>query len=274
MILRTQAWRGGAGRWLVAVAMLAAVLPAARAADDDDDDVMVTDRPDFSESSEVVGKGRFQIETGGQVEKSHADGPHTTVYSTPTLFRLGVSKAWELRVESDGFSRLRGDDGTRANGFADTALGAKWHMQDGDDDDFRPSVAWLINFDFDWGSPAFRGYGVRPSLRMVAEWELPNGYSVGVMPGVVWDRNADGGRFVSGLLALTGEKDWSREFHTFIEFAAQQVASAANGGSVLTLDFGASYLVTKTFQVDASVYRGLNRYSPDWVFAAGISVKF
>jgi hypothetical protein len=268
--------RGIAGRCLAANAIAVVAQPPARAAGDDDDDdgVMITDRPDFSESSEVVGKGRFQIETGGQAEKSHADGPHTTTYNTPTLLRFGISKAWELRVESDGFSRLRSDDGTRTNGFADTSLGAKWHMQDGDDDDYKPSIAWLADAEFDWGSPAFRGSGVRPSLRMVAEWELPNGYSVGVMPGIVWDRNADGKRFVSGLLALAGEKDWSDKFHTFLEFAAQQVASSANGGSVLTLDFGGSYLVTKTFQVDASVYRGLNNNSPDWVFAAGISVKF
>ncbi|MBS0449617.1 MAG: transporter [Proteobacteria bacterium] len=245
----------------------------------DDDGVMTTDRPDFSESSEVVGKGHFQIETGPQWDKSHDGGLKATLATTPTLLRLGISDTWELRVETDGYADLRVRDDatgatTRSHGFSDTAFGVKWHAQDGDDDDDKPSIAWLLHLDADTGSPAFRGRGVRPSLRMVAEWELPHGYSFGVMPGVFVDTNADGHRYTAGLLALALEKDWTRAFHGFVEFAAQQVASAANGGSILTLDVGASYLVTNTFQIDASVYRGLNRYSPDWVFATGVSIKF
>jgi opacity protein-like surface antigen len=263
---------------LFAATTLVACVPAAHAADADDG-VMTTDRPDFSESSEVVGKGRFQIETGWQSERRRDGGLKYTTDTTPTLLRLGISDAWELRVETDGYTGLRvHDDGTgettRTHGFADTALGVKWHMQDGDDDDYKPSVAWLLHADFDSGSSAFRGNGVRPSLRMVAEWELPHGYSLGVMPGVFVDKTDSGHRFVAGLLAVAFEKDWSQALHTFVEFAAQQVTSAANGGSVLTLDVGVSYLVTKNFQLDASVYRGLNDNSPDWVFATGVSIKF
>ncbi|MBP6336184.1 MAG: hypothetical protein KA375_01200 [Vitreoscilla sp.] len=61
-------------------------------------------------------------------------------------------------------------------------------MQDGDDD-LVPSLAWLLHADFATGAKAFRGQGVRSSLRMVAEWEQTEGWSVGAMPGLFSDRN-------------------------------------------------------------------------------------
>jgi hypothetical protein len=255
-------------------------LPATPArADDDSEAVMTTDRPDFGESSEVVGKGRFQIETGLQSERSSGGGLKFNTSTTPTLLRLGIAPTWELRAETDGLTRLRTDDSatgttTTVRGFSDTALGVKWHMQDGDDDTAQPSLAWILNFEFDSGSAAFRGNGVRPSLRAPMEWELAQGFSIGMMPGVAVETNAAGQRFVSGIFELSVEKAWTDAFHSFIEFAAQQVTTATNGGSVLTFDLGASYLVTRTLQLDLSVYRGLNHFSPDWVWNAGLSVKF
>ena len=113
-----------------------------------------------------------------------------------------------MRLETDGYARARIDDTTtatvtRESGFADLSLGIKWRMQDGDEATDRPAIAWLLRFDVDSGASAFRGNGIRPSLRAVGEWELPRGLSVGAMGGVVVDRSGAGGRFVSGILALT-----------------------------------------------------------------------
>ena len=44
-----------------------------------------TDRPDFVESSDVVGKGRFQLETGFSSERNKADGVKERLTTTPTL---------------------------------------------------------------------------------------------------------------------------------------------------------------------------------------------
>jgi hypothetical protein len=58
---------------------------AARAAELPEADKIVTDRPDFVESSNVVGKGCFQRETSAERERNKADGLRERGFSTPTL---------------------------------------------------------------------------------------------------------------------------------------------------------------------------------------------
>lgn len=171
------------------IAALCAGLPAAAHAAD----AISTDRPDFVESSDVVGAGHVQIETGFSSERDKRDGVSTRTRTTPTLLRIGVSEAVELRIETDGYARRTTRDpaatGTlRERGYNDVSLGAKWRVQEGDEDKGTPGLAWLLHVDVDSGSSAFRGQGLRPSLRGVAEWDLPNDFSVGVMPGVLLDR--------------------------------------------------------------------------------------
>jgi hypothetical protein len=243
------------------------------------DDTISTDRPDFVESSDVVGRGRFQIETGFQSERANIDGVKTRTRTTPTLLRVGVSDTLELRAETDGFAWGSAQDPStgateHARGFSDWSLGAKWHMQDGDDEKGTPSIAWLLHADLDTGSPAFRGRGVRPSLRLAAEWELPQDFSVGVMPGLVADQTTDGRHFTSGILAVTAGKAWTPQWRTFIEIAGQQLAARRYGGSVVTFDAGATYLVTHSVQLDVAVSRGLNDTSPDFVWGVGLSARF
>ena len=58
---------------------------------------IATDRPDFVESSDVVGQGRVQIETGFSEERDRSGGVKTKIRTTPTLIRIGVSDTLELR---------------------------------------------------------------------------------------------------------------------------------------------------------------------------------
>lgn len=251
-------------------ATLATALLSPLAAHAADEEPMATDRPDVVESSNVVGKGRFQIETSFASESDKVNGVKTTLRGTPTLFRYGISENTELRLETDGFLRESGGE----HGFADVSLGLKWHTHDGDDAKGLPSVAWLFHADIDSGSSHFRGHGVRPSVRMVAEWELPSDWSLGVMPGVLSDTNEEGNGYVAGSLAAVVGKSWTDDFRTYVEVAGHQLTSAKNGGSVITYDLGMAYLITPTMQVDTAVSFGANDRSPDQQWTVGFSIKF
>lgn len=251
---------------IISAALAAALLPLAAHAEEEP---MATDRPDVVESSNVVGKGRFQIETSFASESNKVAGVKTTTRMTPTLLRYGITENTELRLETDGFLR-EGDE----RGFADVSLGLKWHTHDGDDASGKPSLGWLFHADLDSGSSAFRGHGVRPSVRMVAEWELPQDWSLGVMPGLLRDTNDAGEHYVAGSLAVVLGKSWTDKFRTFVEVAGHQLTSAKNGGSVVTYDVGMAYLITPTMQVDTAVSIGANQYSPDRQWTVGFSIKF
>ena len=252
------------------------LLCAAGSAAADDKDTIQTDRPDFAESSMVVGKGRFQIETSIAGAHNKADGISERTLTTPTLLRLGVSDTLELRAESDGRSWYRASGGgqpaLRAQGYSDLSLGVKWHVLDAKDG--MPSVGLLFDLGLDSGSGPFRGEGKRPSVRIAGDWDLPNEFSLGMMAGVVRDRNPLGARYSSGVLAASLVKGWTDRFSTYLEIAAPTIASGANGGSTLSFDFGGAYLLSDDWQVDTGFARGLNRNTADISWTVGVSTRF
>lgn len=260
-------------RHLVSLAALCACALSAHAAEE----AIATDRPDFVESSDVVGKGRFQIETGLAFDRDAQDGVKSRLRSTPTLLRIGVSDKVELRFETDGALRLSTEEAgvtSHVSGHADLAIGVKWHVQDGDEASGRPGTAWLLHVDTASGSREFRGKGWRPSLRYVAEWELPDGYSVGVMPGLFVEHNESDKRYVGGIAAVTVGKSFTDKTHGFIELAGQQLAAPRNGGNVVTFDTGVAYLLTNTLQLDTALSWGLSKATPDFSWTVGVSAKF
>jgi hypothetical protein len=244
-----------------------------------DDEPIATDRPDFVESSQVVGKGRLQLETSAQWERQRGEDLHTRTLSMPTLLRIGVGESTELRFETDGRNVIHASDpssGARATvaGWADTAIGLKWHLPDQQGEGFgAPSLGVLLHADLASGSRELRGHGVRPSLRLAAEWELPGGYSFGVMPGLGQESDEDGKRYGYGILAATLGKEFGERVRGFVELAAPQIARAGHGGTQASFDTGLTYLVNKDCQVDFSVVRGLNRRSPDLALAFGLSLR-
>ena len=237
-----------------------------------EEEAISTDRPDFVESSNTVGKGRVQIETSVAFERDKLAGVRTTLRSTPTLFRFGVAEKLELRVETDGALSLR-ENGRTTSGTADTSLGAKWQFVEGDEKAGTPGMAALLHVDLASGSGIFRGDGTRPSLRWVTEWELPGEVGFGIMPGIFRDTGPRG-KFTGLIMAATLSKGWTEQFRTFVEIAGRQITSNKNGGSFVTFDAGAAYQLSKDMQVDISFSRGLNERSPDSSVGVGLSIRY
>ncbi len=256
-----------------ALSISAAVLAlCALPASADDKDEIITDRPDFVESSNVVGKGRLQIETSLAWERSKDQGSSVRGTSTPSLFRYGVTENLELRLETDGRLTQRSSDGlvrTRDRGFSDVSLGVKWHAQDAVGN--APSVGVLVHADLDSGSAPFRGEGVRPSVRVAAEWEFEGGVSLGIMPGLAYQRGEQGG--VSGIFGIVVGKSITETLRTFLEVSSPYIARSRRGGTEAVLTTGLAYLLTDTMQLDTALSRGLNSRTPDYSFTIGLSVK-
>lgn len=240
-----------------------------------EEESIATDRPDFVESSNVVGKSRFQVETSIGLDRNRADGLSEQTWSSPTLLRYGISDTWEVRMESDGVIRQRftADADTTGlsqseRGYGDLSLGLKWHAMDANGN--LPSLGLLFHADLDSGSTPFRGQGTRPSARMVAEWEFSNDMSLGVMPGIGYERDG-GGAF--GILGVVVGKGWNDRLRSFAELSSPRIAATADGGTEASATLGVAYLITNNVQVDSAVSRGLNRRTPDLSFTVGLSFK-
>jgi hypothetical protein len=246
--------------------LLAGILsvPAARA---DDDDAINPDRPNVANSSQVVGNRRVQLETGVQWDRQRDPDAHVRTLTTPTLLRIGVADALELRVETDGRTiEHASDPGTGAHtvsaGWADLSAGVKWHVAD--QQGMRPSVGVIAEVALPTGSAGLRGSGFRPSVELPVEWDLGHEWSLGVMPGVV--RDGDG---TYGVFAASVGKAFSERLHGFAEVAAPQIGH----GTQTLVDAGVTWLVNKDCQLDAMVVHGLNRQTPGLSLAFGVSVR-
>ena len=240
------------------------------------DEPISTDRPDVAESSQVVGKGRLQLETSVQWDRLRDEASHERSLTMPTLLRIGLGESTELRVETEGRTVIHATDpagGARSTtaGYADTEIGVKWHLND--QQGSRPSLGLLLHAALPSGSRGLRGHGLRPSLRLAAEWELPQGLSLGVMPGLAVDSDDNGARYGYGILAATLGKEFDERLRGFVEVAAPQVARASHGGTQASVDTGLTYLIGRNVQADVMLMHGLNRRTPDLSVALGLSVR-
>jgi hypothetical protein len=226
------------------------------------DSWITTDRPDFVDAPEVVGKGRVQLEAGFLQSKE--------ARSTPWLLRLGATDDLELRLESDGRLADRSDP-ARPRGWGDAAVSLKWQARKGEGG--AASVGLIVQADFASGSHDFKGNGTRPSLRVPLEWQLPHDLELGVMPGVYLDRDDHGRRATTGQFGITLARNLGERAYTFIELAAPRIARVRDGGSTSSFDFGGGYSLARDLHVDAGMMLGLNRRTPDLAFTVGLSVR-
>jgi len=257
-------WRpalGGAG------VLLLATIPASAYAEP-----ISTDRPDFVESSLVVGAGRFQVETSVAHQNDQASGFKSQTLSSPTLLRLGLGDVLETRLETDGYQRDHVDGESAVTGWSEIALGVKWHTSDADW--LGASSAVLVHVDIPSGASEFRGKELRPSLRYVAEWAPADRWSVGVMPGVIWNTDDAGDRYTAALIGATAGYAWTDTFRTFAELASEDIGGGDRAPTQVRFDTGFALLLSQDVQLDAAAYAGLNRDTPDLQVALGLSIRW
>jgi hypothetical protein len=240
------------------------------------DDVISPDRPDFVNSSDVVGKGRFQVEAGLEWDRERDEQAHARTLTAPLTLRYGIGESFELRLETDGRTIVHGvdpDTGERADaaGYADSALGFKWHIADQQGN--LPSYGLIVEATVPSGSRSMRGQGVRPVVYVPAEWDLPNDFSLGIMPGVGVEHNDAGAHYGYGVMAASLGKDFDKRLHGFLEVALPQIARADNGGTQASLDTGLAWLVNKDCAVDTIVTHGLNHRTPGLTLGVGLSFR-
>jgi hypothetical protein len=236
-----------------------------------------TDGPDFVDSSEAVGKDRFQIEQDAISERDRRNAQLCRTVSAPSLMRYGIGETLELRLTGDIQRRettaSRGIN-TTVEGHGDLGMGVKWHAQDRDPSANLPAVSWIFQLDTPSGSQDFRGRGIRPSLRSVVTWDLAQQYSLALMPGLGHETRADGHRFTSALLGMNIGKRISERLRIFAESSTAQIARAENGGVVSAWDLGAAFLLSDDWQFGGRFEFAANRNSPSNAVFIEIAGRF
>jgi hypothetical protein len=237
---------------------------------------MITDRPDQTESAQLVPRGLFQLEAGGlhAFDRDGADPAlrHSNVGGA--LLRIGVADPVELRLGFAGWERASVEGGSAASGFGDLAVGTKVRMANGAG--LSPAIAVIGGILIPVGDRDFRAAGVDPSVRVSVAHELGGGFGLGYNAGASWTTVTDVAGDESVETALLYTVALGRELLPrlagFVEvFGVHGLAGGA--GSWLALDGGVTVPIRVNLQLDLSGGVGLSEGAADWFVSAGVAVR-
>jgi len=264
--LRARGFGLGLALWLLIPAAAFAQTPSAAT----DQSEINTDRPDFTESSVVVGKGVIQLEGGFTSGSDHEDGVETNDIRFPqTLLRIGLSKRFELRLGADGLVtdsvRPDGQPAVRTSGFSAIAVGGKYVLRESDD---GLALAIIPILAIPTGSDAFSG-SVDPAVKFTWAHGLPHGFDVSGnvnFASVENNGHRDFLRVASVSFSHALAPTWEGYWELITAFDSAECACTFNTG--VTRLFG------RNFQLDAEAGWGLTDSATDWFVGFGFGVRF
>ncbi len=229
----------------------------------------ITDRPDQTESSAVVPRGYFQIETG--VTYSDEGSESRTLEYPGTLIRIGLPKRLELRLGTQGFvSEFEGNETT---GYGDSEIGTKLYLWQ--ESGWRPEAAFLASVSIPTGNNSFSTRHADPSFRFLFSHSLTETVSLAYNVGAAWETvtTSSGNATLSDLqYTLAAGFALTDRIGAFAElFGATPVSSG--GGSAVSVDGGLTYLLRPNVQFDVALGAGVTDDAPDWFLTAGVSFR-
>jgi hypothetical protein len=222
---------------------------------------LATDRPDFTESSGVVGRGFVQFETGTTLE---FDRGGKTMTAPLGLVRIGVGDRVEIRVSGDGFVAARD-----ARGVSDMEIGAKVRLLHSEKWGFDAAVIPVITVPT--GSAAMSSGAYDPTLKLTYAKSLGRGFDLSGNFNV--SRVTDGGDvYGQRAYSVSVGHDLGGNFGAYWEaYGFSQVEK--DGRAAWTLDTGVSRGLGANMQVDVEVGRGLTEAAPDWFVGFGFALR-
>ncbi len=252
-------------------------LAAARLPAESDPPELVTDRPDQTESAEIVPPGSVQIELGWL--RAENEGAHELELTEApgTLVRIGVLRRFELRAAWAGHVTLEERSARareRSAGEADVELGAKLLLSE--ERGARPRLALLGHLSLPTGDHPFGSPRPDPALRLTAAHTLSSRAGLGWNLGfeTVSSKLADGQvrtltRWIyTAVLGFDLSQRWGLYVELFGDLPASDRERAAH-----SLDAGFTFLLTPAVQLDLSVGAGLAGGAPDQFFGFGLSFR-
>jgi hypothetical protein len=234
-------------------------------------DPITTDRPDFTESSTLVPKGRLQLEGGATFTGiSRDDGSGSTRSWPELLLRYGLTSRVELRVAQSLATVIPAHtavaDFTEAE---DLYLGVKVGL--GAQQGVRPELAMMVQATIPTGGSRLTAVDVLPGAALLAGWELSPRYSLAA--GVQANRMPGD---LSGLApSITVGRSFSPRVKGYAEFYSLiPVASDGEAESSHYFNGGVGVLLSPELQLDARIGTGVNAAADRYFVGFGFAIRW
>jgi len=235
-----------------------------------DSGVIVTDRPDQTESPTLVPKGLIQVETGFKYEAITADNleSNTTTFNT-TLVRYGLLDNLELRLGIDiaetknSIRTLNLED--KFSGLSPLYLGFKIGITE--EKGALPKIGFIGGVFLPFtAATAYKPEGTGGDFRLSLEHTLSKNWTFAYNFGAAWNGDSS---TISYVYTSALGYSITDKLGCFLEIYGNFPESdRANH----LLDGGFTYLVSNTIQLDLSGGTGLNT-NQDFFISTGISFR-
>lgn len=226
---------------------------------------LVTDRPDFTESSEVVGHRIVQIESGLTFEQT--DQKTRQVTAPQLLVRVGVGAHFELRFAGDGVvsqSQQTPAGAVRTTGRSDVEIGAKFKFLERTG--FGMAVIPFLSLPT--ASNGFSSNGYDPGFKLTAARDLPGGFGLS-------------GNVNLADVTTSERRAWNREASVSLgralggPFGAywETFGTVDGRGCECTVNTGVTMALGTNGQLDVEIGRGVSGQAQDWFVGVGFAVR-
>ena len=212
-----------------------------------------TDRPDQTESSLVLPKGTIQIESGFVSRKNELIFPNT-------LFRIGISKKFEFRINTNYIFKTNEYENKISN-FSDLEIGTKIQIYNSETS--KTSIAFLTHLSIPSANKYYSNNTTGLLSRILISHELNNNFGIGYNIGYNKFKDEEGDIVYTVALGK-GINSWG--------IYCELYGNISDSKSDLYFDGGLVYLLKDNLQLDISYGTGINNTSN--YFSAGVSWAF
>lgn len=230
--------------------------------------VISADRPGMATGVDVMPFKGVQWETGFQYD--YSSGAHSITLPT-TLFRLGITRFAELRVEYDG-TLASADKKQWEYAVEPLVVGTKIKVFEGTENEklqWLPAVSFLLNLAVPSTPDLAKTTHVAPSAYLLFHHNATDWLSIDYNIGAEWDGvSAQPATFLALCLGfgITDKAGAFLESYNYITDYGRRPGGSAN------LDFGFTYLVQARVQLD--VYAAFNCQDPASSANVGLGVAW
>ena len=255
------------------------------------DEPLVTDRPDFTESSVAVGRGVVQVEFGYTFTSSTSEGVTVRTQTVgEQLLRAGFYADWlEFRlgmipgllmdsIDDFDFSFPIAFEQTKSAGVShstagltDLYTGLKIALvpQEG----LLPEMAVIPQMNIPTGSASFSSDKFQPGVNLVYGWTLDDTFATGGSTQVNRSFDDSGDDYPEWAQSWTVACGLSDGLGAFAEWFAFFPRGTDTAGAQQYLNGGLAWAITDDFQFDIRVGFGLNDEADDFFIGSGFSFR-
>jgi hypothetical protein len=246
---------------------LVAVAPTLRAQTCNEAMTINPDRPDLTNSPQLVAPGSLQIETG--VMQRRQDAENHDFSSLIVTTRIGVYDWLEAQFGSDGLDveTNMGERTTSVNGKA----GAKVRLLRDSKQQERFSILPQVQYGVDhWSYALTAMWGADiADITPCAHIHLDANYSVGAIGSERGHRHF-AQQFVSGSMSVTLPRPWNAYFEAF-GYSRED----AGGPAIAGIDTGVMYTIGTRMEFDGGIgWKGIGGETQTIMAFGGFSVAF